>query len=38
MNDHADQNTTSILAGVRDNLLKPLAKEIEQKQNKKNKK
>ena len=32
MNNHTDQNATSILAGVRDNLLKPMAKEIEQKQ------
>ena len=32
MNEQIEQKTTSILAGVRDNLLKPMAKEIEQKQ------
>lgn len=32
MNETIDQKATSILAGVRDNLLKPMAKEIEQKQ------
>lgn len=32
MNDSINQKATSILAGVRDNLLKPMAKEIEQKQ------
>ena len=32
MNKQIEQKTTSILAGVRDNLLKPMAKEIEQKQ------
>ena len=32
MNEQIEQKTTSILAGVRDNLLKPMAREIEQKQ------
>ena len=32
MNEQIEQKATSILAGVRDNLLKPMAKEIEQKQ------
>lgn len=32
MNDQFEQKASSILAGVRDNLLKPMAREIEQKQ------
>lgn len=32
MNEQIEPKATSILAGVRDNLLKPMAKEIEQKQ------
>ena len=32
MSDNFETTATSILAGVRDNLLKPLAMEIEQKQ------
>ena len=32
MNDQFETTTNPILAGVRDNLLKPMAKEIEQKQ------
>lgn len=32
MNDQFEATTNSILAGVRDNLLKPMAREIEQNQ------
>ena len=32
MNEQFEQKASSILAGVRDNLLKPMAREIEQKQ------
>ena len=33
MSNEIEQKATSILAGVRDNLLKPIAREIEQNQN-----
>ena len=33
MSNEIEQKATSILAGVRDNLLKPMAREIEQTQN-----
>lgn len=32
MNNHTEQSATSIIAGIRDNLLKPMAAEIENSQ------
>ena len=35
MNNHTEQSATSIIAGIRDNLLKPMAAEIENSQREK---